>query len=448
MLRAAGADRLHLPALEHDPRLVALLDEVVVEGLAVFDDRHGADSSMKNIARSAIVEHSAAEMYALVENIEAYPEFLPWCTAAQVHERLPGRTRATLTVGVGGLSHAFTTLNDTRPGEAIDMHLVSGPFRRFEGRWRFVALAPRCLPHRVLPAIRVFQPGAGQGAVAALRRHRRLHGGGLRAPRYGKEARMKVEVVYALPDRVDMVSVSVRPGATLRDAVVASGLAQRHPEISLEKQAFGIFGRRVPPETRLAPGDRIEVYRRWPWIRRKPAGSARRRNAERLAAFLHQLARARRLLGDLGVLQVVALAFRVGARDALPALERAQRLLRPRAVLALGRRFLFRLRLRFSRSFCASSWRLRYAASGLSGFSALGRRRRGWRRSGGRRLHASRLDAGRRHVAVANLAIRVDPFDIAAPGARPLQAKQDRCSGHPCGEKSFVIHESIMPLCE
>jgi len=97
---------------------------------------------MKNIARSAIVEHSAAEMYALVENIEAYPEFLPWCTAAQVHERLPGRTRAMLTVGVGGLSHAFTTLNDTRPGEAIDMHLVSGPFRRFEGRWRFVALAP------------------------------------------------------------------------------------------------------------------------------------------------------------------------------------------------------------------------------------------------------------------------------------------------------------------
>ena len=97
---------------------------------------------MKNIARSAIVEHSAAEMYALVENIDAYPEFLPWCTATQVHERLPGRTRATLTVGVGGLSHAFTTLNDTRPGDAIDMHLVSGPFRRFEGRWRFVALAP------------------------------------------------------------------------------------------------------------------------------------------------------------------------------------------------------------------------------------------------------------------------------------------------------------------
>ena len=97
---------------------------------------------MKNIARSAIVEHSAAEMYALVEDIEAYPDFLPWCSAAEVHERVPGRTRATLTAGVGGLRHAFTTVNENRPAEAIDMHLVSGPFRKFEGRWSFVALAP------------------------------------------------------------------------------------------------------------------------------------------------------------------------------------------------------------------------------------------------------------------------------------------------------------------
>ena len=97
---------------------------------------------MKRIARSAIVEHSAAEMYALVEDIEAYPQFLPWCTAAQVLERAEGRTRATLSVGVGGLRHAFTTVNENHPAEAIDMHLVSGPFRRFEGRWRFVPLAP------------------------------------------------------------------------------------------------------------------------------------------------------------------------------------------------------------------------------------------------------------------------------------------------------------------
>ena len=97
---------------------------------------------MKEIARSAIVEHSAAEMYALVEEIEAYPRFLPWCKDAVVHERRPEETRATLTVGIGGMRHSFTTQNVNRPGEAIEMRLVEGPFRRFKGNWVFVPLAP------------------------------------------------------------------------------------------------------------------------------------------------------------------------------------------------------------------------------------------------------------------------------------------------------------------
>lgn len=95
---------------------------------------------MKQIARSAIVEHSAAEMYRLVEDIEAYPGFLPWCAAAEVHGRTPDSTRATLTVTAAGLRHSFTTRNENRPGESIDMHLVAGPFRRFDGQWRFVPL--------------------------------------------------------------------------------------------------------------------------------------------------------------------------------------------------------------------------------------------------------------------------------------------------------------------
>ena len=98
---------------------------------------------MKRIARSAIVEHSAAEMYALVENIEAYPGFLPWCAAAVVQERRPGTTKATLTVGLRGVRHSFTTLNENRPGEAIDLRLVEGPFRSFAAQWRFVPLSPR-----------------------------------------------------------------------------------------------------------------------------------------------------------------------------------------------------------------------------------------------------------------------------------------------------------------
>jgi ribosome-associated toxin RatA of RatAB toxin-antitoxin module len=96
---------------------------------------------MKKIARSAIVEHSADQLYELVENVEAYPRFLPWCTATTVHSRGADGTRATLTVGLRGLRQSFTTQNDNRPGEAIDMRLVEGPFRHFSAAWRFSRLS-------------------------------------------------------------------------------------------------------------------------------------------------------------------------------------------------------------------------------------------------------------------------------------------------------------------
>src|ERR687893_313471 len=96
---------------------------------------------MKRISRSAIVEHSAQQMFALVDDIESYPRFLPWCTAATVEERTPGGVRATLTVGLKGLRQSFTTHNENRPGEAIDLRLVKGPFRSFAARWRFRALS-------------------------------------------------------------------------------------------------------------------------------------------------------------------------------------------------------------------------------------------------------------------------------------------------------------------
>src|SRR5256885_6210491 len=94
---------------------------------------------MKRIARSAIVEHSAQQMYALVDDVESYPRFLPWCIDARV-ESLDGKKRATLTAGMRGLRQSFTTLNENRPGEAIDMRLVEGPFKRFAAAWRFTAL--------------------------------------------------------------------------------------------------------------------------------------------------------------------------------------------------------------------------------------------------------------------------------------------------------------------
>lgn len=95
---------------------------------------------MKRVVRSAIVPHSAAEMYALVEDVESYPRFLPWCVGVDVKSRSPGSTLATLTVGMRGVKQSFTTRNANRPPEAIDLDLVEGPFRRFAAAWRFQAL--------------------------------------------------------------------------------------------------------------------------------------------------------------------------------------------------------------------------------------------------------------------------------------------------------------------
>jgi ribosome-associated toxin RatA of RatAB toxin-antitoxin module len=96
---------------------------------------------LKRIARSAIVEHAAAAVYAVVEDIESYPDFLPWCYAATVHERQPGHTVATLTVGMRAIRQSFTTENTNRPGESIDLRLVKGPFKKFVAAWRFTPLA-------------------------------------------------------------------------------------------------------------------------------------------------------------------------------------------------------------------------------------------------------------------------------------------------------------------
>lgn len=98
---------------------------------------------MKRIARSAIVEHSAAQVFALVEDVEAYPSFLPWCRAAEVRDRGSRTLVARLTVGIAGLSQSFTTRNENRPPSEIDMRLVEGPFRSFSAAWRFRELSAR-----------------------------------------------------------------------------------------------------------------------------------------------------------------------------------------------------------------------------------------------------------------------------------------------------------------
>lgn len=92
------------------------------------------------IERSALVVHSAAKMYQLVQDVPAYPDFLSWCTATLVHQQTEQKQTATLTVAVAGVVQKFTTINTLYAGERIDMKLLEGPFKDLQGAWSFVQL--------------------------------------------------------------------------------------------------------------------------------------------------------------------------------------------------------------------------------------------------------------------------------------------------------------------
>ena len=90
---------------------------------------------MREVKRSALTTRAPAEVFALITDIESYPQFLPWCTRAQVESRTESEMVATLGVRQGALQGEFTTRNTLEPPHRIRMQLLSGPFRRLEGEW-------------------------------------------------------------------------------------------------------------------------------------------------------------------------------------------------------------------------------------------------------------------------------------------------------------------------
>ena len=79
-------------------------------------------------------------MYELINDIERYPEFVPWCTAARVDSRKEAEVVATLTIKRGPLRAEFTTRNLLEPDKRVLMQFVSGPFRVLEGLWTLTPL--------------------------------------------------------------------------------------------------------------------------------------------------------------------------------------------------------------------------------------------------------------------------------------------------------------------
>lgn len=96
---------------------------------------------MRNVNRSALVTYSAAEMFALVDDIEAYPQFLPWCGSATVHKRDELIVEATIDIRRAGVHKSFKTRNTLDKNKQIDISLLEGPFSHLSGSWQFQSLA-------------------------------------------------------------------------------------------------------------------------------------------------------------------------------------------------------------------------------------------------------------------------------------------------------------------
>jgi ribosome-associated toxin RatA of RatAB toxin-antitoxin module len=95
---------------------------------------------MPIVKKNALVPFSAPAMFDLVAAVEEYPEFLPWCGGAEVHERSEDRMVATIRIAYRGLSQSFTTENFQQRPHRIEMKLRDGPFSRLHGVWTFKPL--------------------------------------------------------------------------------------------------------------------------------------------------------------------------------------------------------------------------------------------------------------------------------------------------------------------
>lgn len=96
---------------------------------------------MAQVEKTVLVHHSAAQMYALVDAVEDYPKFLPWCGGIDLIKRDEASTIATLHIDYHGLKQNFTTENHKTYPSQMDITLKNGPFKHLEGVWRFIALS-------------------------------------------------------------------------------------------------------------------------------------------------------------------------------------------------------------------------------------------------------------------------------------------------------------------
>lgn len=95
---------------------------------------------MPVIKKSALVEFKPREMFDIVDDVDKYPDFLPWCGGSAVLSRNSDQIKASVQISHSGIQKTFTTMNRNQPGKMIEVQLIDGPFKHLHGYWRFEPL--------------------------------------------------------------------------------------------------------------------------------------------------------------------------------------------------------------------------------------------------------------------------------------------------------------------
>ena len=208
------------------------------------------------VERIILAPYSAADMYALVEDIESYPQFLPWCERVEV-TRDGDETRARLFIAYRGIRTSFMTVNKNRPAESVTVELVDGPLSALSGGWTFTPLEPRRsrvrlhleygFRSRVLETLfsPLFSVVFDRFADRFIERAKTHYG-------QQEESLITIELADAAQPR--------HPPRTLtlpRQTTAAAALS--HIGIPAADATLSRYGRPCPPETVLADGDRLEI---------------------------------------------------------------------------------------------------------------------------------------------------------------------------------------------
>ncbi len=95
---------------------------------------------MPAIYRHALMPYSAKQMFDIVNDVEQYPDFLPWCAHAEIISQTDTSMEASIRMQKGKLNHSFSTRNTMKEGEFIEIKLLKGPFKQLMGTWYFTNL--------------------------------------------------------------------------------------------------------------------------------------------------------------------------------------------------------------------------------------------------------------------------------------------------------------------